>query len=342
MHSGLHWYQNLFSLYTAHMNGAVMNAYGRCTLCPHQCAVNRIDGEIGICGEAATVRVAWSGLHRGEEPPISSDRGSGMIFFCGCPLHCQYCQNYQISGVAALGSAVIGIDVTIDELASMMIGLEEMGAATINLVTGTHFIPSIIGAIEVARTKGLTLDIVWNSSGFERFEVLSLIDPYIDLYLIDLKTLDRGVGGRFCGSERYAEVVEPVMDFITERVAHTHIDEKGRLRGALIRHLVFPGELEASEAVLAFFSERLKKKAWLSLMVQFEPPRSDVSFEAIDEEAYQRLLDLLEALEIEDGFVQELGESVSWIPDFRRDNPFPPEFADPLPLFLSLRSSSNQ
>ena len=109
------YHPSLFLCTLPSMNSALLNAYGRCTLCPHQCKVDRTSGEVGICGETATVRVAWSGLHRGEEPPISGDNGSGMIFFSGCPLHCQYCQNYQISGDGASGD-VIGVEVSIEEL----------------------------------------------------------------------------------------------------------------------------------------------------------------------------------------------------------------------------------
>ena len=318
----------------------ILNAYRRCTLCPHQCRVDRLHGETGVCGEGATVRVAWSGLHRGEEPPISGERGSGMIFFSGCTLHCQYCQNRQISGVAPSGESVIGLELTIEELATMMVSLQVQGAATINLVTGTHFIPSIIEAITMARAGGLTLDIVWNSSGFERVEALRLIDPLIDLYLIDLKTLDLAVSRRFCATERYAQQIKAVMDFIRDRRTETALNDEGRLRGALVRHLVFPGELEATREVLEYYARHLKSSLWLSLMVQFESPAQDESFPPITEGEYQELVDLVDDLGIEEGYIQELGENVSWIPDFRRDNPFPEGFADPLEYFLTLRRSS--
>ncbi len=324
------------------MHPPLMNAYSHCTLCPQLCRVDRLHGEIGICGESSTVRVAWSGLHRGEEPPISGEKGGGMIFFSGCPLHCQYCQNRQISGVAPSWEAVPGVEVTIEELSCMMTGLEAMGAATINLVTGTHFIPSIIEAIRMARAAGLTLDIVWNSSGFERVEALRLIDASIDLYLIDLKTLDPAVSRRFCATERYARTIEAVMDFIRLRGVVTALNEEGRLRGALVRHLVFPGQQAATREVLNYYAQQLKASTWLSLMVQFEPPAGDVSFPPITEEEYQGLMDLLDELGIEEGFVQELGENVSWIPDFTRDNPFPEGFAEPLEYFLTLRRSSSR
>ncbi len=322
------------------MPPTVMQAYRRCTLCPHLCRVDRLHGEKGVCGESSTVRVAWSGLHRGEEPPVSGERGSGMIFFSGCPLHCQYCQNRQISGVAPSGESVIGVELTVEELATMMMELQAQGAVTINLVTGTHFIPSIVGAITLARSAGLSLDIVWNSSGFEHVGALRLIDPLIDLYLIDLKTLDRAVSRRFCATERYAQNITGVMDFIRDRDGETVLDDEGRLKGVLVRHLVFPGELEATREVLVHYARHLKSSMWLSLMVQFESPEQDGSFPPITEGEYQELLDLFDALGIEEGYIQELGENVSWIPDFRRDNPFPEGFADPLEYFLTLRRSS--
>lgn len=314
-----------------------MRAYKRCSLCPHRCLVDRTNGEVGVCGESSEVRIAWSGLHRGEEPPISGAFGSGMIFFSGCPLHCQYCQNYQISGADAIGHVV-----TIDELATMMTELQAAGAATINLVTGTHFIPSIIGAIEQARSAGLTLPIVWNSSGFERPAALQLLSPYIDLYLMDLKTLSGDVSRRFCATEAYVEAIEPVMRFIADHVRPTFLTDEGALYGTLVRHLVFPGELEASMEVLRYISERLGSHVWLSLMVQFEPPVASERFERINEFDYERLLDALESLGFDEGYAQELGENVSWIPDFRRDNPFPPDFADPLPYFIGLKHSESR
>ncbi len=324
------------------MHANLMNAYRRCTLCPQMCRVDRLHGERGICRERATVRVAWSGLHRGEEPPVSGEKGSGMIFFSGCPLHCQYCQNRQISGDAQGQEMVEGVEVTVTELAAMMMGLQHMGAHTINLVTGTHFIPSIVAAITMARCDGLSLDIVWNSSGFERVEALHLIDPFIDLYLIDLKTLDRSVSKRFCATEQYAQNIEAVMKFINERTAATALDGEGHLRGALVRHLLFPGEVEATIEVLTFYARHLKSSTWLSLMVQFEPPVDRGEFAPVSEGEYQLLLDTLDELGIEEGFVQELEESESWIPDFKRENPFPAGFAEPLEFFLSLRRSSSR
>ncbi|MGH0052738.1 MAG: radical SAM protein [Sphaerochaetaceae bacterium] len=318
-----------------------MSAYEQCMLCPNSCAVNRIAGELGRCDETATVRIAWSGLHRGEEPPVTGEHGSGMIFFSGCSLHCTYCQNYQISGARELGEKAVGIEVSIPQLAKIMLGLQELGATNLNLVTGTHFIPSILAALQLAKEQGFTLDVVWNSSGFESFEGLALIDPVIDLYLIDVKTLREDVSATFCGLALYAQTIKGVMAYILGKHRTTFVDAEGNLKGILVRHLVFPGTMDASKEVLRYFSEELKQACYFSLMVQFEPPYGSDKFPAITEEMYDELLLTMEKLEIEEGFVQELGENVSWIPDFTKENPFPEGFATPLPYFLHLKEHSS-
>ena len=307
--------------------------YSCCELCPNSCRVDRSAGQKGRCAMDSTVRIAWAGLHRGEEPPVTGRNGSGMVFFCGCPLHCRYCQNYQISG-----GEWDGVAVSDEQLASIMLALQDMGAASINLVTGTHFIPSIVTALKDAKSRGLKLPIVWNSSGFESVEALKLIDPLIDLYLMDVKTLDRGVASRFCGLERYAEVIVPVMKFLRRR--HPVTDLEHGLKGTLVRHLVFPGCIPATVDFLHWYADNFRDSCLLSLMVQFVPPRDDPGFPKITREEYDMLLDLVDELGI-DGFVQETSDNeILWIPDFRRDNPFPEGFADVLPYFQVVKKAS--
>ncbi|NLZ77531.1 MAG: radical SAM protein [Spirochaetales bacterium] len=309
-----------------------MDSYEACTLCPHRCLVNRVKGERGVCNESATVRIAWAGLHRGEEPPISGEAGSGMIFFSGCPLHCATCQNRQISARDGYG-----LEIGLEELSTLMLALQEMETKTLNLVTGTHFIPSIVEALIGAKKRGLNLDVVWNSSGFESVEGLSLVDPYVDLYLIDLKTLDEGVARRFCGTVRYQRSIRTVFDHLIQKRRNTFIDDDGLLKGVLVRHLLFPGEFKATEEVLRYFADHLKESMHLSLMVQFEDPEGTDRFPKVSQEEYDRLLELLEELKIENGFVQEIEDSISWIPDFTKDEPFPPTFSEVCPYFLELR-----
>jgi putative pyruvate formate lyase activating enzyme len=234
----------------------------------------------------------------------------------------------------------VGINVSIDELSSMMLALQTMGATNINLVTGTHFIPSIIAALKKARSAGLTLQIVWNSPGYESMEGLALIDPYIDLYLVDVKTLESDVAARFCGLSSYSKVIRPVMDFLVSRHPMVTFDANENMQGLLVRHLLFPGTLAATNDFLRYFAKTLKSHAWLSLMVQFVPPKGDVVFPEITEKEYDSLIDLMEELEIEEGFVQELADNIPWIPDFNREVPFPESFAEVLPYFRELKQKA--
>ncbi len=294
--------------------------------------MDRTRGQLGRCGQSSEIKVAWSGLHRGEEPPITGEHGSGMIFFCGCPLHCQYCQNYQISQ-----AGWDGVTLTEAELCNLMLELQDFGAASINLVTGTHYIPSIVTAIRQAKARGLRLPIVWNSSGYESVEALKLIDPYIDLYLLDVKTLDHKVASNFCGLSRYADAIVPVMKFLRRR--HPHTDMENGLQGTLVRHLVFPGCLDATVDFLHWYADNFKDCTLLSLMVQFVPPRENPGFKKMTQAEYDMLIDMVDSLGI-DGFVQEMDENeILWIPDFRKDQPFPESFADPLPYFLDIKKS---
>ena len=220
-----------------------------------------------------------------------------------------------------------------------MLDLEKMGATTLNLVTGTHYIPSIINAIDGAKKKGFSLPVVWNSSGYENIHGLELIDPYIDIYLLDCKTLSKRVAGVFCGRKNYAETIIPVMDWIKERHSKTDLE---KMKGTIIRNLVFPGTVWASEKFLKVFGEKYKDNFYLSLMCQFVPPKEDPSLVGISDEEYNHLLDIVDEMGIEEGFEQEKSDDdILWIPDFKQDVPFPSSFADPSPLFLKLKRAKS-
>lgn len=325
------------------MQMELCSQYSNCRLCPNECGVDRAAGEVGRCGQTSQMRVAWMGLHRGEEPPITGEHGSGMVFFCGCPLHCQYCQNYQISGAldGQEGSrcrSYDGVAVKEKQLADLMLDLQSFGAASINLVTGTHYIPSIVVALKDAKKRGLSLPVVWNSSGYESVEAMRLIDDLIDLYLLDVKTLDKDVASRFCGLPRYCDAVVPLVRFLKRR--HPRTDMENGLEGVLVRHLVFPGTLDATMRFLSWYADNLKDNFLLSLMVQFVPPLEDPGFPKLAKSEYDSLLDALDRYEI-DGFIQEQSDNeILWIPDFSKDQPFPDSFAEPLPSFLELKSKA--
>lgn len=316
-----------------------LELYKECRLCPNYCKVDRVKGHLGICRESSNVRVAWSGLHKGEEPPVTGKNGSGMIFFSGCPLHCQYCQNCQISGGLDERDVSVGIEVSVTELSSIMLELQKMGANNINFVTGTHFIPSIIDAINESRKGGLTIPLVWNTSGYESLEGLKAIDEYIDLYLIDLKTLDRETAIKFCGVDKYVDYIKPVFEFLIKK--HPKYKYRGQYttpEGILVRHLVFPGSLNPTIDFLEYYAQNLKDKCFLSLMVQFTSPKNPLEFNKITLDEYDTLLTNLDILEIEDGFIQEIGDDIEWIPNFKDDIPFPSNFCSPLEYFLKLKA----
>ena len=229
----------------------------------------------------------------------------------------------------------VGLIVTVWELADIMLSLERDGACTLNLVTGTHFIPSIIDALDIAKREGFSLPVVWNSSGYERVEALSLIDDYIDIYLLDCKTLSSSTASRFCGRAEYASVILPVLDAVK---AWHPVTDLEKMKGTLLRHLVFPGEIASTIEFLRVFAQRYKDNFYLSLMTQFVPPKGEPGFPPISDEDYDLLVDTLEDLGIDDGFMQDPGDDdILWIPDFTRDVPFPSSFADADPYFLSLK-----
>lgn len=321
----------MFDFSIFHQNLSIFqDVYTSCTLCPNMCGVNRVKKEKGICGEDSSIRIAWSGLHKGEEPPLSGENGSGMIFFSGCPLGCKYCQNYQISS-----STSYGFEITIDDMVTLILDLESMGAKTLNLVTGTQFIPSIIEALEKAKDKGFSLPVVWNSSGYERVEVMDVLDKYIDLYLADCKTLDKETSSIFCGKRDYVKYILPLLDYLKEK--HPHYDVENN-KGVLVRHLVFPGKIEATKEFLKVFSSKYKDSFGLSLMTQFVSPFNKDEFSPITSDEYDDLIYTLEKYDIDDGFMQdEGGDDASWLPDFTLDMPFPSSFAKVSKEFLRLK-----
>ena len=300
----------------------IHDLYGECRLCPRNCGVDRLHGKIGYCGESAWMRIAWAGLHLGEEPPLLGEKGSGTIFFSGCTLKCGSCQNCQISHEG------IGREISSGELRSLMLRLQERGSANINLVTAGHFTPSIVEVVAEARRRGLAIPVVWNSSGYETISTPERLKETVDVYLPDCKTLDPEVSGRLMGAADYPEVVRPVLLKMVED--KPLIFEREQLRqGVMIRHLVLPGLLDQSREVLEWFAGHIRDRALLSLMFQFTPLRQEAQWDAVHPQRtvnlreYQRVLSWLEELEINHGYVQGPARSDDWLPDFTRLNPFP-------------------
>jgi putative pyruvate formate lyase activating enzyme len=303
--------------------------YAECMLCPRNCVVDRRQGEQGYCGESDRMRIAWAGLHLGEEPPLLGAHGSGTIFFTGCTLKCGSCQNCQISAQG------LGREVSEGQLQEMMLQLQGRGAANINLVTASHFTPSVVECVEAARTQGLSIPVVWNSSGYEQLSTLDLLRETVDVYLPDCKTLDAEVARRLMGATDYPAVARAALLKMVEDKPLI-IEEEQLRQGVIIRHLVLPALLDSSREVLEWFAEHGKGRALLSLMFQYTPLRSGAERDAIhpqrtvNHREYERVLFWLEELGIEDGFVQDPASADDWLPDFTRLNPFPEGQAVPV------------
>jgi putative pyruvate formate lyase activating enzyme len=310
------------------------NCYRNCTLCPRICGADRYAGIRGFCGETAELRVASASIHRGEEPPLTGTGGSGTIFITGCNLGCVFCQNYQISQGK---NTALGRSVDIGEFAAICLALRDRGAENINIVTGSHAAPAIAKGIRAAREQGLSIPVLWNTSGYEGAASLAVLKDVVDVYLPDLKTLDSRLAGRFFNAPDYPEYAMAAILKMTEdqKLEYSPGPPEGGLRsGVMIRHLVLPGFLEAAREVLRWFAERCRGRALLSVMTQYTPvQRGNLKgspSRQISSREYETILDWLEEFGIEDGFCQEPAPSSEWLPDFSRPNPFSSEFSTPL------------
>jgi putative pyruvate formate lyase activating enzyme len=237
-----------------------------CDLCPRNCHVDRISGCTGICGQTARVKVSSANLHFGEEPPISGRRGSGTIFLTGCNLRCVYCQNYPISQMQN------GAEVSPLTLVDYMLELEKRGAHNINFVTPTHFTAQIAEAIVSARRKGLAAPIVWNSSGYEKAEVLAELAGLVEIYMPDMRYGEPGPAGCYSAAEDYPQINRGAIAEMHRQVGDLRIDSEGvAVSGLLIRHLVLPENIAGSEEVFKFISEKISRATYISLMSQYFP-----------------------------------------------------------------------
>lgn len=302
---------NYLDLYNSgELRRRVKEAYGRlgaCDLCPHECAVNRIKGETGVCRSGLKPKVASANLHRGEEPPISGTRGSGTIFFSGCTLRCHFCQNFPIS---QMGN---GEEMTTAALAGKMLQLQRRGAHNINFVTPTHFLPQILAALWLAIPQGFCLPLVWNSSGYEKVDALRLLDGVVAIYLPDMKYADDAVARELSAAPRYPEVDRAAVTEMLRQVGHLRVDDNGiAISGLIIRHLVLPGAKDGSGEILPWIAEHLGAETNVALMSQYFPAGKAATIPGIDRpvnhEEYDAAVEVLEAAGLENGWVQELDE----------------------------------
>lgn len=320
-----------------------------CRLCPRECGVNREAGQRGFCGETARLRAARAALLYYEEPCISGSQGSGAVFFTGCSLGCVFCQNDQISSsrrsqVGGLPGAIpkdipsagdTGIrEISVKRLTDIFFELEAQGAANINLVTAGHFLPIIIPALEAAKSRGLSIPIVYNTSAYEKTEALRALDGLIDIYLPDCKFMSPETARRWCGAPDYPERAAAAIGEMVRQCplplfadGSSSLDEEDdrdiplMSRGVIVRHMVMPGRVEDARAVLRYLHETYGGRIFVSIMNQYTPmPRCAgdplLSRPATAKE-YDEVIDFAILLGIENGFIQEGGTiSKSFIPSW--------------------------
>ena len=242
-----------------------------CKVCPHNCKVNRMEGELGICRTGMKARIASSGPHFGEESPLVGINGSGTIFFEGCSLLCIFCQNYDISHIDKLGDDSPQA-VNDDQLADIMISLQEQGCHNINLVTPSHVVPQILAALPSAIEKGLRIPLVYNSGGFDSVDTLQLLDGVIDIYMPDCKFISTETAKRYTRAADYPEVMKKAVLEMHRQVGELKTDERGiAVRGLLVRHLVMPGHLEETEGILEFLAKEVSENTYINIMDQYRP-----------------------------------------------------------------------
>lgn len=290
----------------------------KCSLCPRYCMADR-EQTTGYCGVKNTLRVARAALHFWEEPCISGVEGSGAVFFTGCNLRCVYCQNYHIA------RAEQGKEITVERLSEIFLELQEKKANNINLVTPTHYVPQIIEALGNAREKGLKLPVVYNCGGYESTETLKRLEGLVDIYLPDFKYMDPVRAKKYSRAEDYPERAKAALSEMVRQQPKAELDQRGILKkGVIVRHLMLPGGIKDSKAVVRYLYETYGDHIYVSLMNQYTPlPQAEKYPELtrkLKKFEYDRLVDYAISLGVSNGFIQE-GETAeeSFIPAFTNE-----------------------
>lgn len=289
-----------------------MLSYQNCSLCPRQCGVDRTKGQLGFCRQPDKIYAARAAAHYWEEPVISGSFGSGAVFFSGCTLKCCFCQNGVIS------QENLGKEITSEHLREIFFKLIDDGVQNINLVTPTHFLPSILPAL----TPKLPVPIVYNCGGYERVETLRELDGLIDIYLPDMKYSDAALAAKLSAAPDYVETAKAAIREMYRQVGPAVIEDDIMQKGMIVRHLILPGCIDNSLGVLDWFSETFPKGDVLfSLMSQYVPMGKAKKLPPLDrpvtEEEYDAVLSYLDLLEIKNGYTQDFSAaSEEYIPDF--------------------------
>ena len=287
-----------------------------CMLCPRNCHADRINGETGVCGQTAALRVARAALHFWEEPCLSGEQGSGTVFFSGCSLGCVYCQNYEIS---QLGK---GREISIEELANIFNEQQQRKVNNINLVTPTMYAFQIIEAIKIARKNGLSIPIIYNTNGYEKVETLKALDGYIDIYLPDLKYYSNELSKKYSKVDNYFDIATEAIKEMYRQVGKPKFNKDGIIqKGVIIRHLVLPNHIQNSKNILKWIKQNMPKDIYVSVMAQYFPTykakEDNYINRKLTKNEYKEIENYLYTLELQNGYIQELGEhEEEYVPKF--------------------------
>lgn len=289
--------------------------YNSCELCPRKCHINRNTTK-GICSNTSTLKVARSALHYFEEPSISGTNGSGTIFFSGCNLKCCYCQNKEIS------NDNFGINISVERLSELMLKLQAKNANNINLVTPTHFVPSIIEAIKLARENGLSIPIVYNTSGYESITTIKLLAGYVDIYLTDFKYFDNKLGEDLSKVKNYFEVASLALSEMYKQVGINKFNDNGMMtKGIIVRCLVLPTKGNDTKKIINYLYKKYQDNIYLSIMNQYTPVTRSTTFpflnNKVSDSEYDDIINYALDLGVINAYIQE-GETSdeSFIPPF--------------------------
>lgn len=278
--------------------------------------INRISGEKGWCKCNNKIKIALASIHYYEEPCISGKNGSGTVFFSNCNLNCIYCQNYEIS---QLGK---GKEITIEHLAQIFINQQAKGVNNINLVTPTMYAFQIKEALKIAKNNGLTIPVIYNTNGYESIETLKQLEGYIDIYLPDLKYYSNELSKKYSKVDNYFEIATKAIQEMDRQVGKPIFNEQGIIqKGLIIRHLILPNHIQNTKHILKWVKENMPQETYISVMAQYFPTfkakQEKLLNRKITKKEYQEIENYLYTLDIENGYIQELGEhEEEYVPKF--------------------------
>ena len=281
-----------------------MNKYENCLLCPRKCGISRRNGQTGVCGVSSEIKVARAALHYWEEPCISGKRGSGAVFFSGCSLHCVFCQNRAIS------DGKEGKVISKERLSDIFMELADKGANNINLVTPGQYIPDIVWAVNDAKSRGMKLPIIYNTSGYENVTELKLLEGIVDVYLPDFKYMDSALSAMYSRAKDYPSVAKQALSEMVRQQPDVVIDDATGLiqKGVIVRQLLLPGHVNDAKAVLKYLYDTYHDHVYISMMSQFTPIALKDYPEinrTVTRREYERLVDYALKIGITNAFIQE-------------------------------------